>query len=414
MALPPPGNDALAEMGRVVSTTIDLVSQLKTVVSNLSSDSKSAATTTSSASDTASLDPTIDALALARDSATLIRAHATKISLFIINTPFTPTAITKVLRELVAGPLPALASAAQLCDPKRYTQAVSRDMVWRAGRVLREVKELVKRIPTDGKVLSDAKKNSSFGTGTEKGSVATTGVLWSACDDVISLASLGVAGYLMRKVEEFRDTLKDIMEELKEWSEEQSDEEDDEDDEDSDNGQEDIDEEAHHSADEDELRPATSEPSQSNGALSTTPAPTTQEMLDDIMNSHTHIPRDDPERLRPKLDSCLRRLRLTVLLYQAALKRRFKTLPPLPPPSTADTTIPRLDEIVSLLKLLPEQFGSIALAFYDLDGGQIDSLMDECFLRAFAASELLMKPWGGKKDEFTDWALKYQIEIKKA
>lgn len=409
MAMPPPGNDALPEMGRVVSTTIDLVSQLETVVSNLSSDSKSAATTTSSASDTASLDPRIDALALARDSATLIRAHATKISLFIINTPFTPTAITKVLRELVAGPLPALASAAQLCDPKRYTQAVSRDMVWRAGRVLKEVKELVRRIPTDGKVLSDAKKNSSFGTGAEKGSVATTGVLWSACDDVISLASLGVAGYLMRKVEEFRDTLKDIMEELKEWSEEQSDEEDDEDEE-----EEDIDEEAHVSADEDELRPATSEPSQNNGALSTTLAPTTQEMLDDIMNSHTHIPRDDPERLRPKLDSCLRRLRLTVLLYQAALKRRFKTLPPLPPASTADATISRLDEIVSLLKQLPEQFGSIALAFYDLDGDQIDSLMDECFLKAFAASELLIKPWGGKKDEFTDWALKYQIEIKKA
>ncbi|KAH8902212.1 hypothetical protein BR93DRAFT_887592 [Coniochaeta sp. PMI_546] len=396
---PPPGNDALAEMGRLASTTIELVSQLETAVARLGSDSKATATTaitTTTSADTVPFDTTIDALALARDSATLIKAHATKISLFIINKPFTPTAITKVLRELVSGPLPALASSAQLCDSRRYTQAVSRDLAWRCGRVFKELKELVRQIPTDGKVLSDAKKNSSFGSGVQKGSVATTGALWSACDDVITLANLGVAGYLMRKVEQFRDTLKDIMEELKEWSEEQSNEDEDEDE------------------DDDAPRPAGSGPGHNNGALSAPRTPTTQEMLDDLMNSNTHIPRDDPERIRPRLDSCLRRLRLTVLLYQAALKRRFKTLPALPPPSTADTAIPRLDETMSLLKLLPERFGSIALAFYELDSDQIDSLMEQCFLEAFAVSELLVKPWAGTKDEFTDWALKYQIEIKKA
>jgi hypothetical protein len=217
----------------------------------------------------------------------------------------------------------------------------------------------------------------------------------------------------MRKVEQFRDTLKDIMEELKEWSEEESDDDDD-DDEDDNNEDQDVDENVHGSGDEDELRSAGSDSNQANGSSSTARTQTTQEMLDDIMNSHTHIPRDDPERIRPRLDSCLRRLRLTVLLYQAALKRRFKSLPPLPPQSTADATISRLDEIMALLKLLPERFGSIALAFYDLDVDQIDSLMDQCFLEAFAVSELLVKPWAGKKDEFTDWALKYQIEIKKA
>lgn len=399
MAPPTSGDAALEEMGRMISTTTTLVSQLETAVSKLGSDSNTTG-------DIHAFDPTIDALAVARDSATLIKAHATKISLFIINKPFTPTAITKVLRELVSGPLPALASAAQLCDPRRYTQAVSRDLAWRCGRVLRELKELVSRIPADGQVLSDAKKNSSFGAGAEKGSVATTGVLWSACDDVIALASLGVAGYLMRKVEQFRDTLKDIMEELKEWSEEESDDDEDEDTED----------EAYASGNEDDLEGhAGSEGNQSNGASAAARTATTQEMLDDLMNSHTHIPRDDPERIRPRLESCLRRLRLTVLLYQAALKRRFKTLPPLPPPSTTDGTIPRLDEIMSLLKLLPERFGSIALAFYELDGEQIDSLTEECFLEAFAVSELLVKPWSAdKKDEFTDWALKYQIEIKKA
>jgi hypothetical protein len=403
MAPPTAGEDSLKEMGRLVSTTLSLATQLETAVAKLGTDNTNTTTTNA---DLVSVDPTIDALAVARDSATLIKAHATKISLFIINKPFTATAITKVLRELVSGPLPGLASAAQLCDPKRYTQAVSRDLAWRCGRVLRELKELVSRIPADGQVLSDAKKNSTFGVGAEKGSVATTGLLWSACDDVITLASLGVAGYLIRRVEQFRDTLKDIMEELKEWSEEESDEEDDED-EDDDNESEDDD--AHGSADEND------EPGLpgADGTSAAARTATTQAMLDDLMNSHTHITAADPERIRPRLDSCLRRLRLTVLLYQAAIKRRLKTLPPLPQRSATDDLIPRLDGIMSLLKLLPERFGSIALAFYELDGEQIDSLMEESFLEAFAASELLVKPWADGKDEFTDWALKYQVEIKK-
>ncbi len=34
---------------------------------------------------------------------------------------------------------------------------------------------------------------------------------------MIALTKLGVAGYLVKKVEQFRDTLKDVLEELKEW-----------------------------------------------------------------------------------------------------------------------------------------------------------------------------------------------------
>lgn len=395
MTKPRSGDDALGDMTKMVSTTLELVSRLDTVVSRLSSDAETSKADDESifnpagaAAGSSDTDISIDALAVARDSATLVRAHSTKISLLIINEPFTPTAVAKVLRELVSGPLPALASAAQLCDPKRYTEAFSRELAWRCCRVLKESKELIRRIPTNGSVLSGPDKNASFGAGSEKGSVATTGVLWSACDDVIALANLGVAGYIIRKVEQLRDTLKDILDELKEWSEEESDGED----------EEDYAESGYVSADEDGTVPGVR---------------TTQDMLDDIMNSERHIPRDDPERIRPRLESCLRRLRLTVLLYQATIKRRLKKLPSLPQSDQTDETVPRLDEIVRLFKLLPEHFGSSALAFYDLDGVEIDSLANDCFQEAFAASELLLKPWTGDKDEFTDWVLKYQVEVKK-
>ncbi|KAK3942596.1 hypothetical protein QBC46DRAFT_69099 [Diplogelasinospora grovesii] len=389
-------NQALETLDSVVSNTVTLIDQLEAVAASIASERHPArngdsSTATQPAPDSAPL----DALALAHDSATLIKAHATKISLLIINEPFTPTAITKVLRELVAGPLPALASAVQLCTAERYTQTIQRDLSWLGSRVLKELKELVTRIPKDGKVLTAEKKNASAGAAAGKGSLAATGVLWAACDGVVDFSKRGFAGNLVRKAEQFRDTLKDMMEELKEWGEETGD--DDEDDEDDEDGTDEEDDEVN----------------QVTAGLGATSISDTQAMLDDLMNSQQYIPRDDPNKIRERLDSCLRRLRLTTLLYQATVKRRLKPLPHAPP--SADSNISsRLDEIMPLLKKLPERFESLALAFYELDAPEIDRLMDQCFFEAFAVSELLAKPWNDQKDEFTDWALKYQVEIKKA
>lgn len=378
--------DSLAELNSIVSSTTTLVAQLEEVLARIVSDQEAEGSSSES---------TVNALSLAHDSVSLIRAHATKISLLIINEPFTPTAITKVLRELVAGPLPALASAVEVCDAGRYTSAVRRDLAWRCGKVFKELKELLQRIPRDGKVLIDAKKHGSSGNVSEKGSIPVTGLLWASCDDVIALSKSGVAGYLVKKVEEYRDTLKDILEELREWGDEVDDDEDSGDDMENANGS------AH-----DDIAEVTQR-------LDATRVADTQDMLDELFNSQQHIPRDDPDQIRERLDSCLRRLRLTTLLYQAIVKRRLKKLPPFPTPPGSDVP-PRLNEIISLLKSIPDQFGNLAMAFYDLDPEAIDSLADECFLDASNACELLLNPWAGDKDEFTEWATKFQVEIKKS
>ncbi|KAK3331876.1 hypothetical protein B0T19DRAFT_87859 [Cercophora scortea] len=398
-------SDALETLNTLVSSTLTFTTQLEAVIADIASknrpdndaqkqngDGDGAPTTTATDSSSSALEP----LSLAHDSATLIKAHATKISLFIINNPFTPTAIVKVIRELVAGPLPGLASAVQLCTAERYTQTIQRDLAWRIGRILREFKELLTRIPTDGKILSDERKNASVGAAAGKGSLATTGVLWAACDDLVAFCNRGFAGNLVQKVEQFRDTLKDVMEELKEWGEETADDDADEDDDDD-------------GSDDDEVN-------QVAGSMASTHILSShdqdQAMVDEFMNSEQFIPRDDPDRIRPRLESCLKRLRLVTLFYQATIKRRLKPLPRLP--SSHDSTVPsRLDEIMSLLGNIPERFGNLALAFYELEPTEIDRLMDQCFFDVFAGSELLVKPWSGDKDEFTDWALKFQVEIKK-
>lgn len=77
------------------------------------------------------------------------------------------------------------------------------------------------------------------------------------------------------------------------------------------------------------------------------------------------------------------------------------------------TVTQRLDEVIPILKRLPHHFGYVACAFYDMDRVSIDREIDACFFDAFAASEMLMKPWEGQRDEFTDWAEKFQVSIKK-
>ncbi|KAK0709191.1 hypothetical protein B0T26DRAFT_754438 [Lasiosphaeria miniovina] len=386
--------DTLATLNGVVSNALSLIDQVEAVVANIAQGPSRVDASLPTESQQGLSNASLDALSLAHDSAALIKAHATKISLFIINEPFTPTAIVKVLRELTAGPVAGLASSVQLCTAERYTREIQQDLAWQSGRVLRELKKLLSRVPKDGKVLSNDKKNASAGAAAGRGSIATTGVLWAACDDLITVASRGFAGNLVHKVEQLKDTLKDVIEELKEWGEETGGDE-------SENGD---------SNDEDgEVDEITQ--SMESAGISTTQ--TTQDMLDELMNSHQYIPRDDPDKIRERLESCLRRLRLTALLYQATVKRRLKSLPQ-QPPSPASPIAARLDEIFPLLKRIPERCENLAMAFYDLEPLEIDRLMDQCFFDAFAVSELLVKSWNGQKDEFTDWALKFQVEIKKS
>jgi len=369
-------DSSLDSLKALVQSTSSLIAQLENDLHSAALDKIQQATNAAPAPADAA---PVDTLALAHDSATLIKAHTTKLSLLIINEPFTPSAIVKVLRELAAGPVPAIASAVQLCAADTYTSIARQDLAWRCYQVLKELRGFVDLIPLNGKTLSVERKNGANG---DKGSILATGVIWAACDDVILLKQLGIRGLLVKKVEEYRDTLQDVLEELKEWSEEIDDDDDDEEDNEIDN--KDDEDGTHLSA---------------------------QQMLDDLMTSQ-RIPRDDPDKIRERLDSCLKRLRLTTLLYSAIIKRRIKTLPPLPA-KEATPVAERLDQMLPILKRLPHQFGEVACAFYELDPGDIDKAMDACISDAVAASEMLKIPWEANKDGFTEWAEKFQISIKK-
>ena len=244
----------LAALRATVTTITALLLQLKTT-----------STFTDSKYDSDEANP----LDLAHDTASLIKAHSTKLSLLIINKPFTATAINKVLQELVSGALPSIASAVQICTVARYTKAMSDELQWRVKKVLVAFGTFLETIPLDGKILSDDAKNGT-GKTVGKGSLASTGAIWEACEGVMALKTMGIAGLIIKKAQEYRDLLADALEELHEWGEEESE-----------GGEEDG---------------------------------MSDDEQDDIFGSQRHITSDDPEKIRPRLESSQKRLRLIITM----------------------------------------------------------------------------------------------------
>lgn len=382
----------LSALRATVATTLSLISKLQESSTTVHDAPDAEDSKVDETDSTATKSPNLNVLDLAHDAASLIRAHSTKLSLLIINKPFTATAVSKVLRELASGPLPGLATAVELCDPEVYTMVMRLELQWRVKRVFAELAVLIREIPLDGQILSVDQKNGT-GSTVGKGSLASTGVVWETCDSVIALKSMGIAGLVIHKAEQYRDTLKDALEELKEWGEEEDDEDEDED--------EDADE-------NDEDAESSSEEAKENDIPNAA-----QDAIDTLFASQRHIPRDDPDKVRDRLDSALKRLKLITLMFQAVAKRRFKTLPTLPHPalpaelaakSNADPGIIRcLDAVMKVMKKIPDVADEMANAFYELDNKEIDRRMDECFFTGFATAELLVKNWEGEKDDFSTW-----------
>ncbi|KAK7223132.1 hypothetical protein V2G26_011135 [Clonostachys chloroleuca] len=368
------------ELDVIVNATLELIQRLQTVLSDINRNPTATSTSSAQSSGQAPL----NSLALAQDSSALVRAHATKVSLLIVNEPFTPSALVGVIRELAQGPLPSLAASAETCTADRYTAVFRKELAWRCRSVLLELAKLLEKIPKDGKALSASEQGFSA----DKGSIALTGVLWAACDQVAVLTKGGVGGFFVKKVEEWRDTLKDVMEELKEWGEQEPDDDDD---------------------DEDEER---------DDPVHDTSEKSKQSVIDDFMSSDRTIPKSDPDKIRPRLETSLKRLRLVTLLYQAIVKRRIKKLPAIPPPEDADESaraVPtKLNDAAHVLEVLPDHFGDLAAAIYDLDPEEIDEMMDQCFTDAETVSNVLGQTWEGGKDEFTEWTEKFKTEIRKA
>ncbi|THV64413.1 hypothetical protein D6C86_01897 [Aureobasidium pullulans] len=309
-----------------------------------------------------------------RDSATLLKAHTTKLALLLINKPFTPTAVTSVLRDATQTCLPAMMSAVELCRPDIWGVFLHHQVVAKVRAVMREMVSFLEE------VLDTAQENTSNHS---KDTLASTGVLWDACDGLIQLETTGIAGLAVLKAQELRDTINDAIQELKEWEEGDGEDEDDDDEDDDADSTSDHDQEDRERDDQDEF--------------------------DDMFSAANSLPKDRPD-LKERLQTTADKLKKIQFLYAAITKRRLKTF-------TADiaskkVNILTLDKLMHLLKELPESVDDLANAFYELDADQVDTILASCVANACSAAELLKTDWNGKDDEFTAWVTKWTSVVK--
>lgn len=325
---------------------------------------------------------------------TLLKSHTTTLSLLLLTPPLTPSAIITKIGDVSSGVLSGLVAAA-VSTPQQGKEdelgllmraelrAQVRRLIGTWGEALAIVLRFAERRLSEGNGNGSAKdkgKGKDEGpTEAEKQDVlAATGVVWEACDALLKLCANGIAGLVVKKAEEWRSVLLDAVEELKEWGEDVEDEDED-------------------------------KPGGSDGVF---------DEEDEIFGAANKLGKDDKE-LKALLDTSVKKLKMVGMLYLALVKRRLKTFPTPTKASTSSTAtngetaealgepMLRLDQLMAILKSIPEAADDLASSFYDLDEEEAKKGLDKCGVEAKRAVEVVRKNWKGEEDEFTAWGMKW-------
>ncbi|KAF1978460.1 hypothetical protein BU23DRAFT_577327 [Bimuria novae-zelandiae CBS 107.79] len=319
--------------------------------------------------------------------ATLLKSHTTSLSLLLITPPFTPSAIMTKIGDVSSGPLTGLVGAAVAENSlgalmQVEVRAQARQLIGSWGEVVGLVGRMAERrqtAQTNGSGSAKEKAKDEGPSKAEKDDVlAATGVVWESCDALVKLCDGGIAGLVVKKAEELRSTLLDAVEELKEWGEDVDDDE--------------------------------NEAEDSNDGF---------EDEDDIFGAANKLGKGDKE-LKEALDKSVKKIKMVGVLYQALIKRRLKTFPT-PAAAAAKTngeasqnSTATLEELVKLLRSIPEQVDDLAGAFYNLDGDEAKATLGKCCGQAKSAAGLVKQNWAGADDEFTAWSMKWVDALDKA
>lgn len=352
------------QLSTTLATTLTLLEQFQDTVS------PSAA---ANIAQTSSNSP--NALSLVSASSATLKAQVTKLSLLTITSPFTHSAVTGVLRACNDSVLPSLVTAALLVTPTEYTKAFQSEVLLLARSTLVEFTALVQQVKSiaekkDEAKKDDPKKKEDGLLASEKDAVTlAAGRVWDACDAVVELATKGVVGFVMRRVEQWRDLVKDAVVEIEEWDPEERD-----------------------------------------------------DFFDDLMGSDKddeedgtdgEEEKDDDEMaaLQERKKSTLRLLRPVIQVYPAVITNRLKKAGNAPLSSRAE--IAKLESLMSNLQSIPEHVDEVAGALYEGDMTQGAKHLREIQKSASQAVRIVALPWStvdlaaGEKaaeDKFTIWS----------
>ena len=321
-------------------------------------------------------------LRLLSDACSLLKAQTTKLSLLLMNKPFTPTPITFILKNLSSECLPALMTALELCTPQQYTAFLRDHVRANLSRIMRELTSLLGIIPTNEKALTGS---AGIGkAGGDRDTLSSTGVIWEVCDSMISLASNGLVELAAKKADAYHALIKDAIAELEEWNPDE--EEDDP-----------FGSEISTNC-EDEEKDANQDPPES--------PPTA------ALNTLTLTPPATPTPIRQIYEQSLATMRLIRLLYPALRKRRILAFPPLTSFTSSDQLpalwqVQTFDDLMVYLRTFSEVSDELAGALYSQDEDEAIESLETVKMHAKRCLENVGLNWFQKQDEFTEWSKKW-------
>jgi hypothetical protein len=345
------------QLSPVFSTTLTLIEQFKTAIAT----PPPAAVTDSVPNDT-------EALPLLTVTSTALKAHVTKLSLLAITAPFTHSAVGTVLRELNESVLPSIVTAALIITPAQYTKAFHSEVLVLVKSILVELVSLVNEVKQIDEKKEQQKKNGgkeSDLTKSEKDAVTgVTGRVWDACDVVTDVANKGVVGFVMRRVEQWRDLVRDAIEEIEDWDPEDDDD----------------------------------------------------EFLDDLLDNDEKAQKDDDEdddddeeetaALHEHKKSTLRFLKPIAQVYPAILNNRLKNVADAT--VTSPVSVQTLESLMVNLQAIPDHVDEAAGAMYEADFKKSAEYLQKTRKCAAKAVDLVLLPWGAAEnapaDKFITWS----------
>ncbi|KAJ5605019.1 hypothetical protein N7510_010173 [Penicillium lagena] len=357
------------QLSTILTTTFALLDQFQDTLSP-----KSAAQAAQSTPKDA------DGLPLLSASCSALRAQVTKLSLLAITNPFTHSAVSGILRDVNDSILPSLVTASLLVTPTAYTKAFHSEVLLLAKAALVEFSSLlqeVKRI-ADKKDLqkNDNKKESELTQSDKNAVTVATGRTWDACDAVTNVANKGVVGFVICRVEQWRDLVRDAVEEIEDWDPEDDGDGffdgimDDDDDKDDDKDSEDDEED-----------------------------------------------KENTVALQEQKKATIRFLKPVAQIYPAIISNRLKNTGNTPLSSASMIT--KLESLMLNLQRIPDQVDEAAGALYEADVDRSVEYLKEIRKCAAQAVDSVASPWdasAGAEDKFTVWSktwLKVMEEVSK-
>ncbi|KIW08040.1 uncharacterized protein PV09_00984 [Verruconis gallopava] len=324
--------------------------------------------------------PSTDApnpLLVLRDTAKLLRAHATKIGLLLINEPFTPSAVQKELAACEKLCVPSMVGAVGVVHPQMWTESLAKEARLRVQAATGAF----------GILLADVRSKCQGGTVRvesvqhKEKTLVSTGQVWEACDALVELERRGLVDVVLKKAKEREDMIKDALEELKEWREDEEEQDegfvagsDDDDDDDDRNSAEDL-----------------------------------------FAGGRLPAHREDIKEL---FDAAFKQLKLVNMLFQAIIKRRAKTftVPEYEDASRRSERIARVtraNDLLERMQAIGEGVDELAGAFYELNTEQAKTQLHSLVVSAHALADSMQRSWEDGEDEFTGWSKKWKETMRK-